>query len=253
MPRSVPNDPAALETALAERLEAEGALLAASLAAATVWALAGLLGRGATGRDVLLPLAHLGRIEGAPLAELIRLAGAEPRAVGTVRDCPEAELARALADRPAAALLLVDPELPEVVPPARFLWLAREAAVPSLLLDAASGRWTAWLDGGASLVLLEAEALAGVEGGILVGDATAIAACRAAEAASAACRAPTALRTALAAALAAREEREGRGAQERTGGDGGERGGPAGARAGAQKVEQEARGQGGEHRADRAE
>lgn len=205
MAGTVPNDPAGLEAVLAERLEAEGALLAASLAAATVWATAGLLGPGDKGGRVVLPLAHLARLDGAPLAELIRLAGGEPRAIGTVRDCPEAELARALADRPAAALLLVDPELPEVLAPARFLWLCRQAAVPALILDPASGRWAAWADGGAALVVLDAGALLGVEAGILAGTAEAIAACRAAEAASAAFHAPPTLRAALAGALAAGE------------------------------------------------
>jgi len=205
MAGKVPNDPPGLEAVLAARLEAEEALLAASLAAATVWATAGLLGRGDKGRRVVLPLAHLARLDGAPLTELIRVAGGEPEAVGTVRDCPEAEFARALADRPAAALLLVDPELPEVLSPARFLWLCRQAEVPALILDPASGRWAAWADGGAALVVLDAGALLAVEAGILAGTAEAIAACRAAEAASAAFRAPPALRAALAQALAAGE------------------------------------------------
>jgi seryl-tRNA(Sec) selenium transferase len=191
MAGTVPNDPAGLEAVLADRLEAEGALLAASLAAATVWAAAGLLGPGDKGGRVVLPLAHLARLDGAPLTELIRLAGGAVTTLGTVRDCPETALERALGEAPAAAALVVDPELPEVLPPARFLWLCRQARVPALILDPASGRWTAWADGGAALVVLDGRALLGVEAGILAGTAEAIAACRAAEAPSAAFRAPT--------------------------------------------------------------
>ena len=77
--------------------------------------------------------------------------------------------------------------------------------MPALILDPASGRWAAWVDGGAALVVLDCRTLLGVEAGILAGNAEAIAACRAAEAASAAFHAPPALRAALAGALAARE------------------------------------------------
>ncbi|MCL6608519.1 MAG: hypothetical protein K6T74_10535 [Geminicoccaceae bacterium] len=200
-----------LEAALAERLEAEAALLASSLAAATAWAVFGLVGRTEVGRTLVLPLAQLGRLDGAPLAELIRLAGGEARPVGTVRDCPDAAIARALDEAPAGAALVVDPELPEVLPPASFLWLCRQARVPALIVDPASGRWAAWADGGAALVVLDCRTLLGVEAGILAGTAEAVAACRAAEAASAAFRAPTALRAALGAALAAGEQGQGQG------------------------------------------
>jgi seryl-tRNA(Sec) selenium transferase len=191
-----------LATALAERLEAEAALLAAALPAALAWAVAGLVARAGGPRSILVPLGQLGRLEAAPLAALIGLGGGTPLPVGTVRDCPEAELERALAEPPAAALLVLEPELPELVAPARFLWLCRRAHVPAVILDPGSGRWAAWADGGASLVLLDGRALAGVEAGVLAGTAAAIAACRATPVA-AAFRAPEPVRVALAAALAA--------------------------------------------------
>lgn len=200
---------AILARRLAEKLEAEAVLPAASLAAALAWALAGLIARAAPAHRVLLPLAQLGRLEGAPLAALIRLAGGRPRPVGTVVDCPEPAFARALEERPAAALLVVDPALPEVLAPATFLFSCRRAAVPALILDPASQRWAAWADGGATLVVLDGAALTGVACGILAGTGEAIAACRAAEAAAAAFRAPPALEAALAAALAAGDERQG--------------------------------------------
>lgn len=205
-------DEASIERAIAERLEAEAALVAASLAAAFCWALAGLIARAAPARGVVLPLAQLGRIEGAPLAGLIRLAGGRPRPVGTVADCPEPAFARALEERPATALLVVDPALPEVLPPASFLWCCRRARVPALILDAASGRWAAWADGGAALVVLDGAAWAGPACGILAGTGEAIAACRAAEAAAAAFRAPPVLRAGLAAVLAAGRQGQGQGA-----------------------------------------
>jgi seryl-tRNA(Sec) selenium transferase len=100
--------------------------------------------------------------------------------------------------------LFVDRELPEVLAPARFLWLCRRAGVPALILDPASGRWAAWADGGADLVVLDGRALAGTEAGILAGTAEAIAACAGVELA-AAFRAPAPVRAALEAALAGAE------------------------------------------------
>lgn len=190
-----------LEAALADRLEAEAALLAASPAAALAWAVAGLLGRAAGPTALVLPTAHLARLDGAPLAGLVTLAGGTVRPVGTIADCPEAALEAALAGA-AAALVVVDPALPEVVAPARFLWLCRRAAVPGVILDPASRRWSAWADGGAALVVADGRALPGVEAGILAGTAEAVEACRRAAAAAAAFRAPEPSRAALAAALA---------------------------------------------------
>jgi seryl-tRNA(Sec) selenium transferase len=177
------------EAGLAARLEAEAALVAASLAAGCAWAAAGLVrlaGPAAAGErpGIVLPTAHLTRLGGAPLAALLRLGGAHPVPVGTVRDCPEEELREALGAA-AAGLLVVDAGLTEVVAPARFLWLCREAGRPALVLDPASGRWPAWADGGAALVLSDGAALAGVASGILAGAAAAIAACRAVPAAAA--------------------------------------------------------------------
>lgn len=190
-----------IATVLAERLEAEAALLAASLPAALAWAVAGLVQRASGSRSIVVPLGRLGRLAGAPLSALIGLGGGTPLPVGTVRDCPEAELERALAAPPAAALLVLEPELPELLAPARFLWLCRRARVPAVILDPGSGRWAAWADGGASLVLLDGRALAGVEVGILAGTAEAIAACAQCEAAAATFAAPGPLRAALAEAL----------------------------------------------------
>ncbi len=205
--RAQPTDAsdADLEAVLAERLEVEAALLAASLPAALAWAVAGLVERTSGSRSIAVPLGRLGRLEGAPIAALIGLGGGTPLPVGTVRDCPEAEFERALAEPAAAALLVVEPELPDVLAPARFLWLCRRAEVPAVILDPGSGRWAAWADGGASLVLLDGRALAGVEAGILAGTAEAIAACARCEAAAAAFAAPGPLRTALVEALRAGE------------------------------------------------
>lgn len=194
-----------LETVLAERLEAEAALVAASLPAALAWAVAGLVQRASGSCSIAVPLGRLGRLEGAPLAALIRLGGGTPLPVGTVRDCPEAELERALAEPAAAALLVLEPDLPELLAPARFLWLCRRAKVPAVILDPSCGRWAAWADGGASLVLLDGRALAGVEAGILAGTAASIAACARCEAAAAAFAAPGPLRAALVEALRAGE------------------------------------------------
>lgn len=200
------------EPRLAGRLEAEAVAVAASLAAACAWAAAGLARRSAPAPQpsaaprprIVLPTAHLIRLGGAPLAALLRLGGAEPVPVGTVRDCLEAELDEALA-MAAAGLVVVGEGVPELVAPARFLWLCRRAEVPALVLDPASGGWTAWADGGASLVLAEGAAVAGVACGILAGSAAWIGACRDARAAAAAFAAPPAVRQALAAGSAARE------------------------------------------------
>ncbi|MCS7268953.1 MAG: hypothetical protein NZ704_12945 [Geminicoccaceae bacterium] len=205
------NEEARLVDRLRALLECEAVLVAASLPAALAWAVAGLLRRSERGAALVLPLAHLGRLQGAPLAELIRLGGAELRPVGTVGDCPEAEFVAALRRGAAGALLFVAPEPPEVLAPARFLWLCRCEGVPAVVLDPASGRWAAWADGGAALVLLDGAALGGVACGLLAGSEEAIAACRAAEAAAAAFRAPGALLSALSAAFAASEKEQGRG------------------------------------------
>lgn len=203
----VPGSPAgsAPEAGLARRLEAEAVAVAASLAAACAWAAAGLVRPApAAVPRIVLPTAHLLRVEGAPLAALLRLGGAEPVPVGTVRDCPETELEDALAAA-AAGLLVVADGVPEVVAPARFLWRCRCAGRPALLLDPASGRWAAWADGGADLVLIDGAVLTGVASGILAGSAGAIGACREARAAAAAFAAPPAVLEALAAGSAAGE------------------------------------------------
>lgn len=199
-----------IEEVIAARLEADAVLLAASLAAASAWAVGGLVALRAPERRIVVPLAHLGRIAGAPLADLVRLAGAWLRPVGTVDACAEAAFARALDEKPAAALLYLDGKLPEVLAPARFLWLCRQAQVPAVVLDPNSGRWAAWADGGAALVVLDGGALLGVEVGLIAGSAEAITACRALSVA-AAFAAPATARSALAAALAAREQGESEG------------------------------------------
>jgi D-glucosaminate-6-phosphate ammonia-lyase len=128
-------------------------------------------------RRIVLQRGHAIELGGVPLLQLLRLAGAEPVEVGTVRRCAPDELDAALADGAVAGLCVAGTE-PGLVDTARCVWACRTARLPSLVVaDAAAGPLAA-LDAGADLVVIDVAALyGGPEAGVIAGRAGLVAAC----------------------------------------------------------------------------
>lgn len=181
-----------LSRAVAERLHAEGGLATASLAGAVTLAAAACLtgldlarvralpDRLAGGRGVAVPAGQFVTFGDAPLEQLLRLAGAVPVPVGTVDAGGRHELEAALGPDMVAGLWVVgETTKPRDGPDlAGFVYTCRRAGKRTVVVDPASGRWTAWLDAGADLVVLDARAgLGGPEGGVLAGRLEAVRAC----------------------------------------------------------------------------
>jgi D-glucosaminate-6-phosphate ammonia-lyase len=124
-------------------------------------------------RQVVLAKAHAVNF-GAPVTQMVRLAGGRPVEVGEVNRVSDAELDRAFKDNAAAALYVVSHHADPRGAPGleRFIDLAHAAAVP-VLVDAAAevdlGRYVAQ---GADLVVYSGhKAIRGPTSGILVGRA----------------------------------------------------------------------------------
>lgn len=169
--------------AIAAALEADGASLWRSPAAAVVAAAAQLAradGDGGNRRaerhrhgrpQVVVQRGQALTVWGEPVLELVRLAGLRAREVGAVDACGDEELRRALGG--AAGLLHVGVDRPGLVPLAQALWAAREAQVPVAVIDRDGEAWAGALDGGARLVVLDAAAFGGPQAGVILGEAAA--------------------------------------------------------------------------------
>ncbi|MDX6749025.1 hypothetical protein SH611_04315 [Geminicoccaceae bacterium 1502E] len=174
--------------AVAERLAAQDAVVAASLPAAVSLACAALLCghdlariRALPGRSgpsaIALQKGHAVTV-GAPLCQLVRLAGAEPREAGAVDQCLAAELEALLEAGAVAGLWVAGAGAPSLLDLPAFHWACRSWDRPVLVVDPASGNWAARLDAGASLVALDGAALGGPPCGVVVGAGPLIEACR---------------------------------------------------------------------------
>jgi L-seryl-tRNA(Ser) seleniumtransferase/D-glucosaminate-6-phosphate ammonia-lyase len=160
---------------IARDLGAPAALAAAGLPAALALALLSLR-RGTAGRrphgprTVAVQTGQLGRLGGATLPQLFRLAGIRPALAGSVERCTTAEFAAAL-EGAVGGLAVANPApAAGLLGPAEVCWACRERALPSLVLDLGAGTPEVWLDAGADLVLFDARALGGPSLGILCGE-----------------------------------------------------------------------------------
>ncbi len=169
---------------LAAATGAEAGLAVASAAAGIVTAIAACItgdDEGAVGllpdwpsprRKVVLPKAHAVSF-GAPVTQMLRLAGAVPVEAGQVNRVSSAELDRAMADADVAAAFFVvshhvgpegSPDLPE------FLRIARGRGVPVVVDAAAETDLRRYVAAGADLVVYSGhKAVRAPTSGILVG------------------------------------------------------------------------------------
>jgi seryl-tRNA(Sec) selenium transferase len=159
---------------LASLLGAEAALATPSGGAALLLALTACLGP--ERRGVMIQRGHCRDVGGSPL-RLIAMAGGWPVEIGLADRCRSEEAEAAIAGA-AAGLFLVRAGrgLAGLLDLPRFAWVCRAAGRPLVVHLGRSPAWTAALDAGADLVVLDlALALAGT-GGIVAGDGQRIAA-----------------------------------------------------------------------------
>lgn len=176
---TAPDDPAAR---LARLLAAEAALACSSLAGAVLVAAAACVAgddlaavlrlpdAGGRERRVVLPRRQVRALDGVPVLQLLRLAGAEPVEVGTARACGADELAALLAAGAAAGLCLPGAASGDGLP--GFAWACRAAGVPALVVCGEGGGPAplAALDAGADLALAGTGFLPGAPGaGLILG------------------------------------------------------------------------------------
>jgi len=117
-------------------LETEAACLTASLPGAIVMAIGHLKRRRRGG--VALPVAHVVDF-GPPATALIAAAGASARLVGSVGGLAEDDLTEACRQSDVA-LCVIAPGAAEIITPATFSWIARQAGAATLLVIDAADR-----------------------------------------------------------------------------------------------------------------
>lgn len=159
---------------LAALLGAEAALAAPSGGAALVLALMACLGE--SGRAVVIQRGHVVDLGGSPL-RLIEMADALPLEVGLADGCRPEEVEAPLGDA-AAGLFVVGVPSPGLVDLPRFAWACRGRGRTCIAHLGRSPAWTAAMDAGADLVVLDLALLLGGTGGVVAGDAARIAAAR---------------------------------------------------------------------------
>lgn len=135
-------------------------------------------------REVVLQKAHAVDF-GAPLTQMLRLAGGHVREIGAVNRVEESHLRAAINDRTAAVVFVVSHHAAGGSELALDLVvaLAHEAAVPVIVDAAAEVDLRRYLDAGADLVVYSGhKAIAGPTSGLVLGRADLVAACAAQEA-----------------------------------------------------------------------
>lgn len=159
-------DVATVESDMARRVLADGALLVASGGAGIVTGLRVCAG---TGRTLILQRGQAVDVGGSPL-RFCAMAGCAVVEVGLADGCGTSELAAAL-DGAAAGLFIDEPaarregllDLPS------FLWGCHQAGLPVLVHTRRAPPWISLVDAGADLVSIDLLGTLGQPGGLLVG------------------------------------------------------------------------------------
>ncbi|MFO1066993.1 MAG: hypothetical protein U1E14_00530 [Geminicoccaceae bacterium] len=161
------------EAALARAACAEAALLAANGGAALLLAVAAAV---PCGERLVLQRGHVVDLGGSPL-DIVRLAGAVPVEVGFADACGEKALGAAMAGA-RAGLFVGGVAADGLLDLPRFAWACHQAGVPAIVHLNSGRDWTARLDAGADLVVVDLMRSAGVDGGLVLGRADLVAMAR---------------------------------------------------------------------------
>ncbi len=154
--------------AVAARLGADAATLTHGFAGAVLVAALALR---PAGRPIVYLAAHDIELAG-PLRDLLAMAGAVPRAVGSVDRAARADLEAALTSEAAAAVYVAGdrPAAAHLIGLPAFRHTAHQCGIPTVVVAPGSPDVEALLDAGADLVVLDAAtALAGPPLGIIAG------------------------------------------------------------------------------------
>ena len=131
--------------------------------------------------EILLQAGHQVSF-GAPIVQMIRMAGGEPRAIGLVNSVSEAHLTGAFGPQTAAFLYVQSHHTVHkgMLSLARCIELCTDEGVPVLIDAAAEEDLTHFVQSGAALVTFSGgKAIGGPTSGIVAGRAELVAACRA--------------------------------------------------------------------------
>jgi len=183
----------AAEERIAELIGAEAAMITTGAAAGVALMVAACIAGDDISRVQALPdpLGHPNEILlqaghqvsfGAPITQMIRMAGGQPRAVGLVNSVSEAHLTGAFGPQVAAFLYIQSHHTVHkgMLSLARCIELCRDAGVPVLIDAAAEEDLTHFVQSGAALVTFSGgKAIGGPTSGIVAGQRALVRACQA--------------------------------------------------------------------------
>jgi seryl-tRNA(Sec) selenium transferase len=161
------------EAALAQVACAEAALLTANGGAALLVAVAATV---PCGERLVVQRGHVVDLGGSPV-DIARLAAVVPVEIGFADACSAMALGAALGTAKAGLLVggIAGDELLDLP---RFGWACHRAGVPVIVHLNRGRDWTARLDAGADLVVVDLARSLGIDGGLLLGRADLVATAR---------------------------------------------------------------------------